>query len=37
MAASSDEAVVFRMGSDPEPKNAVRHFNGERTIVEADA
>ena len=35
--ASSDEAIVVGVGSDPEPKHAVLHFDGERTVVDTDA
>jgi len=34
---SSDQAIVLRVGPDPEPKHAVLHFDGERTVVETDA
>jgi hypothetical protein len=34
---SSDQAIVIRVGSDPKPKHAVLHFDGERAAVETDA
>ncbi|HVW08945.1 MAG TPA: hypothetical protein VHC90_10200 [Bryobacteraceae bacterium] len=31
---STDEAVILRMGADPEPEHPIRNFNADRPVVQ---
>ena len=33
---SSDEAIILGVSPDPEPKHAIFHIDGERSVVQAD-